>query len=190
MYEAIDDPYTYKSTSVLKNRLNLRDQSALDDFEAESTAQRFSEPLPAGRLSVAHYCAVHRHIFGDVYTWAGRFRSVRIAKGGSMFCYPEYITREMRRVFAELHAAKGLRGLSIDEFASGAAHFLADLNAIHPFRDGNGRSQLAFLALVADQAGHSLDLDSLEPESFLDAMIQSFSGKERALAGEIRQLLA
>lgn len=188
MYEAIDDPYTYKGTSILKNRLGLRDQSDLDEFEAESTAQRFSEPLPAGRLGVAHYCAVHRHIFGDVYAWAGRFRSVRIAKGGSMFCYPEHIAREMRRVFAELHAANGFRGRSVGEFASGAAHFLAELNAIHPFRDGNGRSQLAFLVLVADQAGHSLNFDRLKPGSFLDAMIQSFSGKERALTDEISRL--
>ena len=97
MYEAIADPYCYKGTSVLHNRLGLRDQEALDAFEAEATAQRFSEPLPIGRFGVAHYRAVHRHLFGDVFPWAGRFRRVRIAKGGSMFCYPEHITSEMAR---------------------------------------------------------------------------------------------
>jgi transposase-like protein len=50
--------------------------------------QRSAEPLPAGKLTYPHYCAIHRHLFQDVYTWAGKPRTVRIAKGGSMFCYP------------------------------------------------------------------------------------------------------
>lgn len=88
MYEVTDDPYCYAGTTVLKNRLGLRDQASLDDFEAEATAQRFAEPLPGGRLGVTHYRAMHRHIFGDVYPWAGRFRTIRISKNGSAFGYP------------------------------------------------------------------------------------------------------
>jgi cell filamentation protein len=141
VYAAIDDPYCYKGTTVLRNRLGLRVQADLDEFEADATAQRFAEPLPPGRFSVAHYCAVHRHIFGDVYPWAGRVRTQRIAKGESMFAYPEYINR----VFAELREQDLLRNLAPREFAKGAAHFLAELNAIHPFRDGNGRAQLTFV---------------------------------------------
>ena len=73
MYEAFDDPYCYPGTSVLKNRLDLRTQSDLQEFEAMITAQRADEPLPAGRLDHDHYLAIHRHLFQDVYDWAGRF---------------------------------------------------------------------------------------------------------------------
>jgi cell filamentation protein len=190
VYEAIADPYCYKGTSVLHNRLGLRDQEALDAFEAEATAQRFSEPLPIGRFGVAHYRAVPRHLFGDVFPWAGRFRRLRIAKGGSMFCYPEHIASEMARIFGELKDKAWLRGLSVDAFAQEAAHFLAELNAIHPFRDGNGRTQLAFVTLLAFAAGYQVDFERIEPKSFLDAMIESFQGRERPLTLALQQLVS
>jgi cell filamentation protein len=189
VYEAIDDPYCYKGTSILRNRLGLRDQEALDAFEAEATAQRFAEPLPAGRFGAAHYRAVHHHLFGDVFPWAGQFRRVRIAKGGSMFCYPEHIPSEMARVFGELKAKQWLRGLPADEFARECAHFLAELNAIHPFRDGNGRTQLAFVTLLAFAAGHQVDFERIDPEPFLAAMIESFQGREQPLNLALRRMI-
>ncbi len=74
--------------------------------------------------------------------------------------------------------------------AAGAAHFLAELNAIHPFREGNGRAQLTFLALLGEQAGHSVDLNKLDPAALLNAMISSFNGHETFLARAVRGLLA
>lgn len=153
------------------------------------SAQRANEPLPAGRLSLRHYCAIHRHLFQDIYVWAGRYRTVRISKGDSMFCYPEHITREMRDLFEDLKAKRHLTGRSLAEFSREAAHVLATLNAIHPFRDGNGRTQLAFMALLAEQAGHPLDFDRLDPDEFLAATIRSFKGDERPLAVYLRSLI-
>lgn len=190
MYEAAADPYCYPGETVLKNIPGLRIQADLDRFEAAATTQRADEPLPSGRLSVSHYYAVHRHLFQDVFVWAGKPRTVRLAKGGSAFCYPEHIEREMRTLFANLRAMRGLSGLSPTEFAHQAATFLATLNAIHPFREGNGRTQLTFLALVSDRAAHPLDLDRLEPEPFLAAMVASFGGDTLDLAAHIRRLLA
>src|ERR1700712_149025 len=149
MYDAVADPYCYDGTVVLRNVPGLRSQEALDRFEAVATGRRFLEPMPGGRWTVRHYLAVHRHIFQDVYRWAGRLRSVRISKGGSMFCYPEHIAGELRRVFEELRQMDPLRPRRPEEFAAGAAHFLSELNAVHAFRDGNGRRQLAFLAMLA-----------------------------------------
>jgi cell filamentation protein len=96
----------------------------------------------------------------------------------------------MKGVFTWLKREKFLRGQSLSNFARNAAHFVAELNAIHPFREGNGRTQLTFLALLADQAEHPLDLDSLDPERTLDAMIKSFSGDERPLSALIKRLAA
>ena len=133
MYEAHADPYCYPGTSVLRNIRGFRDQSTLQTFEIDVTTQRAEELLPRGRLSVRHCQAIHRHLFQDVYTWAGQFRTVRLAKGASVFCYPENIAREMKRAFAELRNAEFLKGLNVEVFATGAAHFLADLMRYIPF---------------------------------------------------------
>ena len=189
MYDAVADPYCYTGTGVLKNLPDIRDQAALDAFEAVSTAQRSDEPLPGGRLGVAHYRAIHRHLFQDVYAWAGKFRTVRIGRDGSAFCYPENIPREMENLFFDFKQQNYLRGSSHENFVASAARFLATLNAIHPFREGNGRTQTSFLVLLADQAGHPLDLDKLVPERFLAAMVASFQGDESLLNEELTGLI-
>ena len=189
MYRAVDDPYCYLGTSVLRNRLDLRTQAELEAFEAFITTQRADEPLPRGRLSYSHYRAIHRHLFQDVYAWAGRIRTVRIAKQGSMFAYPEHIDREMRNLFERLAAERCFRNLDKATFAKKSAHFLAELNAVHPFREGNGRTQLTFLTLLAERAGHPLDLRRLRPVAVLRATVQSFGGREASLEKVVRNLI-
>jgi cell filamentation protein len=189
MYDAVEDPYCYPGTTVLKNKLKLKTQKELDEFEAEITAQRAEEPLPAGNLTYPHYRAIHKHLFQDVYDWAGKIRTVRISKGGSMFCYPESIDREMSKLFSTLAGQQRLKGTTPDKFATKAAHFLAELNAIHPFREGNGRTQLTFLTLLAETAGHPLAMQRLDPEKVMQAMIDSFGGDEKPLAALIRDLV-
>ncbi len=190
MYDAVADPYCYPGTTVLKNIPGLRDQAALDEFEAAITSQRADEPLPRGHLTTTHYRAIHRHLFQDLFTWAGRYRTVRIAKDGSAFCYPEHISSEMTRLFYDLNRKEYLRNQSRGRFATGVAAFLSTLNAIHPFREGNGRTQTTFLVLIAEQAGHPLDLDRLDPELFLKAMVKSFKGDDRPLERQILRLIA
>lgn len=111
MYETVEDPYCYPGTDTLINKLDIREPELLAAFEAEMTAARADEPLPLGRLSVTHYRKIHHHLFQDVYSWAGRYRSTRISKGGSMFCYPENIASEMPKRFAQLKQQRFLRNL-------------------------------------------------------------------------------
>src|SRR5687767_14007020 len=107
-YDAFTDPYCYKNSFVLKNRAGLRDAAAVEAFELEMTTLRAEEPLPAGRFGPAHYRAVHRHLFQDVYRWAGRYRTVRTSKGGNLFCFPEHIPAQMDTLFAKLRDRGGL----------------------------------------------------------------------------------
>ncbi len=190
MYQAEPDPYCYPGTNVLRNKANLRSAGTLEEFETAMTFARSEEPLPGGRLTVTHYRAIHHHLFQDVYDWAGKFRTVRLAKGVSTFCYPEHIAREMRRLFAWLRDRRYLRHRTAAEFSREAAHFLSELNAIHPFREGNGRTQLTFLAFLAERAGHPLDLDRLDPAAMLAAVIQAFHGNEVPLSAVLAVLLA
>lgn len=189
MYDAVEDPYCYPGTTVLRNLPGLRTQRALTRFETAMAAQRADEPFPAGRLGVRHYQAIHRHLFHDVYAWAGEFRTVRVSRDGSMFSYPENIGREMRALFGQLRDDRHLRGLSDAQFVEAATRFLATLNAVHPFRDGNGRTQLAFMALVGAQAGHPLVLTRLKPRAFLAAIVRSFHGDEEPLAAQLAALI-
>lgn len=189
MYVAGSDPYCYLGTPVLKNIPGIRNQAGLELFESAIVRQRSLEPLPRGNLSVSHYRSIHRHLFQDVYRWAGRFRTVRTHKGNSTFCYPEHIAGQMAALFADLRLAAFFSGLAADDFATRAAHFLAELNAIHPFREGNGPTQLAFMGLLGARAGHALAFERLMPEEFLGAMIESFGGSEQSLADQLRRLL-
>lgn len=189
-YDAEQDPLCYPGTNVLINRAGLRSQVELDDFELSMFLSRSDEPPPPGRLDQAHYCAIHRHLFQDVYEWAGQPRTIRIGKSQNWFCYPEHIDREMERLFKELAGQGFLRGFQRYDFAVAAAHFLADLNAIHPSREGNGRTQIAFLVLLSRRVGFDFDETALEPARVLEAMIASFNGDEALLAALLFEVVS
>jgi cell filamentation protein len=189
MYDAVADDYCYPGTTVLKNKLDLTDADELGAFEAEVSDARADEELPAGDLNFAHFKAVHGHLFQDVYDWAGEIRTVRMSKGGNPFCFPENIENQANLLFGQLKKDKFLAGLEAEGFAEKAAHFLSDLNVIHAFREGNGRTQLSFFLLLAEQAGYPIDLEDLDPEAFLNAMIASFHGDEAPLAALIQALI-
>ena len=172
------------------NLLDIRDQDLLEEAELALFLTRAEEPLPAGELDARHYLDLHRHLFQDVYAWAGQIRTIRIGKGSNWFCYPDYILPELKRVFAELGDADQLQRRTPEEFARHAGHFLAELNAIHPFREGNGRTQLTFLFMLAEHAGFSSNADLLEKGRVIHAMVESFSGNEQPLVDLVRDIIA
>lgn len=186
-YDAFEDPYAYRGTGTLKNKLGLRDPELLEAFELEMTTLRAREPLPRGRHDPSHYRRVHHHLFQDVYGWAGKYRTVRTAKGGNPFCFPDYIESEMKALFRALPSI--IEPQSAETFVAEAAHFLGELNAIHPFREGNGRSQLAFMAVLGERAGYPLRFDRVRRETFLPAMIASYARDLAPLVKELRLLL-
>ncbi|MFM9853959.1 MAG: Fic/DOC family protein [Sphingomonadaceae bacterium] len=150
---------------------------------------RANETLPSGKFNPAHYRAVHRHLFQDVYEWAGEYRTIRIAKGNAMFCFPEHIAEQMELLFFSLRGGPFAGGGARENFITAAAAFLADLNAIHPFREGNGRTQLTFLFLLGVRAEIALDMTKIRPVEMLSAMIASFNGTSAALEDEIARLV-
>ncbi len=188
-YDAFEDPYAYPGTSILRNLLSIQDQATLDAYEVEISTLRAEEPLPEGGFDPEHYCRIHRHLFQDVYDWAGTYRIVRISKGGNVFCYPENIAPQMDTLFDSIRDLEVFRGEVSEIFLEQAARFLGELNAIHPFREGNGRSQLAFLGQIGAEAGYPLAFERLDRNTFIPAMIASYSGKREPLKIELRKLL-
>jgi cell filamentation protein len=189
-YTSEHDALCYSGTSVLKNIPGYLDQAALDEFEAAMYEERIAEPLPPGSLDYVHYRAIHQHLFQDVYDWAGEVRTIRIGKGGNWFCYPENLDRHMATTFDWLDERDNLVGHDRPSFVSSAAHFLSELNAGHPFREGNGRTQLVFLKLLVINAGLPFNDAAVEPDRTLAAMIASFSGNLTPLEALIADIIA
>ncbi len=190
MYTADNDPLCYQGTNVLKNKAGLRDQASLDEFEISMTLTRWEEPWPDGKLDAAHYRRLHRHLFQDVYEWAGRYRHIRTGKGNIWFCYPEYIDQEMEKLFTPHTGGKPFTRYAPDQFSVHVAQFLGSLNAIHPFRDGNGRTQMALLIILCENSNFPVNLNPLQPDRVMAAMIESFSSKPKKLTRLIAEIIA
>lgn len=129
------DPYTYPGTETLRNRLGITGDKTLTEAERRLTQARGAEaarlPFPA---TADGYRALHKHLFQDLYDWAGQDRTVNIAKGGSSFAAVPYLARELDKLFVDARAKEGFRGLPRDEFFDRLGNHINEINAIHPDR--------------------------------------------------------
>jgi cell filamentation protein len=186
----IVDPYVYPETRILRNLLEIRDPAALEAFEADATIHRLAElhANPAsGRFDTAHLKAIHRRIFQDVYDWAGQFRTVDLSKGGHLFARPPYIESALQDLFRQLAGENFLRESTVENFAQRAGFYLTEMNAVHPFREGNGRTQREFLRELAIQAGFALDWRRVTREEMTAASRESFAtGDSASLVAIVR----
>jgi cell filamentation protein len=159
-----DDPYLWPGTDCLRNLLGIRDREELHQAEHELVRARrltLDKAFLPGAYDTAHLRAFHRYLFQDVYDWAGQFRTGDISKDGQQFCPAGQLTDRLDRLFSRV-AARGLFvGMEWEQFVGGFAMLYGDLNAVHPFREGNGRTQRAFLRQLAANAGWTVDWSSL-----------------------------
>ncbi len=151
------DPYIDPFSGVLKNKFGTTDQATLDRIEREWVVQRILEGCPRGSFDLAHLQAIHRHIFQDIFDWAGETRTLELFKNNDRFLPYAYIQHGMADVHSRLTSQNFLKGLSESAFAKAAARIIGDVNHVHPFREGNGRTQLRYLQQLAEQAGHPVD---------------------------------
>jgi cell filamentation protein len=143
-----EDPYADPMTGLLRNKLGLSATGELETAEREIThaALIFLKESPVQpSYDLRHLCAIHRRIFGDIYDWAGQLRTVAASE-----------------VFRALHGENLLRGLPRDVFTERLTYYLGEVNAIHPFREGNGRAQRAFFEQLASDAGFILGWQHLD----------------------------
>ena len=145
-----DGAYCYPGTRVLRNRLGIRDAGTLASAERDFSSLR-AAAIDKGDANIAetfdsdYLRAIHRYLFGDVYDWAGEYRTVNISKG-SVFCMWPYIGEQLDALFGMLAGEGLLEGLPPEAMAARLAFYLGEINAIHPFREGNGRAQRAFVS--------------------------------------------
>ena len=174
------DPwYCYPDSDVLRNKLGITDGKMLEEKEAAITSIRAMEldsnPIEGG-YDLDHLRRIHRHLFSDIYEWAGELRTVDIAKGNS-FCPCANIESYSAQIFGELRRDDYLRNLDEDRFVEKVAYYLGEINVIHPFREGNGRAQRKFIEQLSIEAGHPLSFRSISREEMIVACDHAFSGR-------------
>lgn len=177
-----DDPYVHPDSKVLKNKLGITDEKTLDRAERVLVTQRQREGVPRGNFDLDHLKAIHRHLFQDVYEWAGQVRTVEIAKEKSQFQFCQYIETGMANVEKRLKEKNYLRDLSRGTFAREAAIIIGDVNYAHPFREGNGRVQMQYLKQLCEQAGHPVRLERIAPEAWMEASREAHQARYDKMA--------
>ena len=181
--------YTYRGTHTVKNIFGVTDYNKLERIEAAIVKARYTEidagSGPKGKFDADLIKALHRHLFQDVYEWAGHTRDelVSLSDGtvatmpimqkaeGQPFSIGPAIPAALGAVEKKLHAGNYLRGLPRKEFAERAADVMAEINTVHPFREGNGRTQRVFMEQLAHDAGHNLDFTVISKERMIQASI-------------------
>lgn len=177
--DALRDGYCYPETSVLINKLNIMDQKDLDKAEKMSVALHTVEigqrPL-FEPFTFDFYRNLHKTLFGDIYQWAGQTRKSEISKGGTSFCPCEEIDRTGKAKFDYLQRENYFCGYTKERYIKELADFYNELNLLHPFREGNGRTQRLFFSLLARRKGYFLDFSSADPNFLIIATIQAANG--------------
>lgn len=190
-----DDSYTYPgSGGVLVNRLGIRDphrlDAALNDYASTGWAvlRRSRPPEPPG---FDYLRAIHREMFGSLLEWAGEIRTTDVHATGTGIVYarPEYIGEAVRTLFDRLEREDFLRGLDLRTFADRLADRWGELSAIHPFRDGNTRSQSAYVSAIAMRAGHALDWTRVDVTKLRSLRLAAITGNHEPLAAYLRDRL-
>ena len=190
------DPYVDSETGVLNNLPGFTRQADLDRYErmAAATAwpDAFEKLRTRDKFGLDELETAHRTLFGDVYDFAGIPRITDLRRGGPEFTNPVFIYMEAGRVFGQLAERDHLRGLSREAFVDGFTELYNDLNEIHPFREGNGRSQRVLMSAIAHRAGHEVSWDRAlaDKESFHEAAWLARTGDREPLRAVIDRVVA
>lgn len=175
-YESRTSIYCYKDTNVLKNKLDIQDAKKLFEIENKFVLARLYELRQnnnIGDFSIEHFVNIHKYLFDDIYPFAGLFRTENIAKDDFRFAEWPYIEQELRRLLAQLSYEGFLEELNKQELAKKLAYYMAELNVLHPFREGNGRTIREFIRQLALKNGYLLNMANINPKEMLQASIES-----------------
>ena len=178
-YQKHDDFYCYPGSDVLINNFDIRDKAALNTVEQQITALKIAqlETMPIkGTFDLKHLASIHRFIFGDIYEWAGKIRKGDfLIKGDSIFCRAMFIENMAADVHSKLKADKFLRSLEKDDFISKLAYYMGEINALHPFREGNGRTQRLYFKQLCEKSGYDLEFHKTQKDTLVNADISAFN---------------
>ncbi len=165
-YKYIDSDSIYidKKTGVLRNLLGITDEDTLIFVESGVVTKRLHElyEKPLKIKGIESLFLIHKHLFQDIYSWAGTKRTVEISKDGNQFFPTSFFATAFLYIDSLIAEYKIIKKENKRELAHKLAEILDNINHLHPFREGNGRAQREFLRLLALEKGLLLDLNPLE----------------------------
>lgn len=176
IYEVRNSIYCYKGTNVLINKLDIKDTKKLLEYESKITAAKLlalRKQKINGKFDVNHLLDIHKFLFEDIYPFAGKFRNENIAKDNFMFAQYEYIEEELKRILNELEKEDFLEGYDKQKLSNRLAYYMSELNVLHPFREGNGRTIREFIRQLALKNGYEFNIKNVNPKEMLEASIKS-----------------
>lgn len=139
--------YCYPGTDVLINKAGIMDNETLERVDRLQTTYILSKlhlSIIKGSFDIGHYKAIHKTLFNELYDFAGEFRYENISKDGIPFCRPEFIYRQLN-VLLEQMKKQSYKISSEEELLDFIAYFYSEINLVHPFREGNGRTLREFI---------------------------------------------
>ncbi|WP_375658584.1 type II toxin-antitoxin system protein adenylyltransferase VbhT [Bartonella sp. MR30HLJHH] len=187
-YKGSGDPYTDLETGVMYNRLGIKDKATLQRVESTISYVKSFEFVHTpirGEFDLNYMKEIHRRLFGDIYEWAGQVRLVDIAKGNSMFASYNQIESYAPKITQKLAKEQYLCGLGAYDFSQRAGYYMGELNALHPFREGNGRTQREFMVQLAREAGYHINWKGIERQEMTRASIEAHFGNSEYLSALI-----
>lgn len=140
----------------------------------------------AGSFDFDHLRETHRRLFGDVYDWAGQLRQVDISKNDTRFANAGYLESAGKKLFQQLAKENQLHGLSPDELSQRLGEYLGEINVLHPFREGNGRTQREFIGQLARENGYRINWEGISQNDMVNASIEAYHGSSASLGQLIR----
>lgn len=184
--------YCYPGTTVLVNRLGIREQAELDRVERQIVLLKSAaaeQTMPFKAVDFSYYLDLHRYLFGELYDWAGCVRDINLSKKGTAFCPAQELETLGEKCFLRLAGADFLCGQSRSAFAQAFAELYHDLNMLHPFREGNGRTERLFLTLLARNAGFSISFADCDRDLLMIAAIRAAQGDLTLLYSVLSDLI-
>ena len=176
LYEARNSIYCYKDSDVLVNKFDIHDNKKLEEIERKIVLAKLYElrqNRQIGNFDIPHFVGIHKFLFEDIYPFAGLFRNENIAKGNFSFAEWEYIEDELKKLLDQLKEENYLQNLDRNTFIKRLSYYMAELNVLHPFREGNGRTIREFIRQLSYKNGYVLNLKNINPKEMLHACIRS-----------------
>ncbi|MFT4061532.1 MAG: Fic family protein [Edaphocola sp.] len=161
-YQYIDPDYKYTNKSgVLYNLANIDDEKVLLAYESLNVSKRLEElyEKPIKTKDTNSLLAIHKHLFQDIYAWAGKPRTVNISKNGKHFFDGQRFPTAFRYVDTLISEYRKIRKTDKQALAQKLAEILDNVNYLHPFREGNGRAQREFLRSLSLEKGLIINLN-------------------------------
>ena len=169
----------YKGTTCLINKFNIKDDKKLAKIEADITFAKtaiLESQVALPPFNFEYYKNIHRFLFEDLYAWAGELRQTDISKKGTSFCSVKELENACKACFERLEKQNYFKALSRQSFIEEIVDFYQTTNYLHPFREGNGRTQRIFISKLINYNGYDFAFSNIEPDLLIIATIKAANG--------------